>query len=51
MPQKENREKESAEVTLRDVEREMAKPRMAESVRQVAVNSDMDKSSDGAGKL
>jgi hypothetical protein len=35
MPQKENK-KESGEGILRDVEREMAKPRIAESARRVA---------------
>ena len=34
MPHKKNKKKESDEETLRNVEREMAKPRIAESARR-----------------
>jgi hypothetical protein len=34
MSQEKNKKKESDEVTLRDVEREMAKPRIAKSARR-----------------
>jgi len=37
MPQKKTKKKESDEGTFRDVEREMAKPRITESVRKAAV--------------
>jgi len=36
MPLKENQKKESDEEILRDVEREMAKPRVAKSARRAA---------------
>jgi hypothetical protein len=36
MPQKKNKRKESVEAILREVEREMAKPRMTESARRAA---------------
>jgi hypothetical protein len=36
MPRKEDEKKESDEDILRDVEREMAKPRIAKSARRVA---------------
>ena len=51
MPQKRNKNKQSGEVILRDVEREMAKPRLAQSVRKAAVNRDTDESSNGEEKL
>ena len=50
MSQKNNKEKGSDEVTLRDVETEMAKPRVAASVRKAAVKADTDKSSNGEEK-
>jgi hypothetical protein len=51
MPQKKNKKTESGDLILRDVEREMAKPRLAESVRKAAVNGGTDKSSTGKGEL
>jgi hypothetical protein len=51
MPQKRNKKTESGDVILRDVEREMAKPRLAESVRKAAVNRDTDESSNSEEKL
>jgi hypothetical protein len=51
MPQKKNKKAESGDVILRDVEREMAKPRLAESVRKAAVNGDTDESSNGEEKV
>ena len=47
MPAKKTKKKESDEKTLRDVEREMAKPRIPESVRKAAVKADTDESSNG----
>jgi hypothetical protein len=38
MPQKKNKKKESDALILRDVEREMAKPRLAESARRAALD-------------
>jgi hypothetical protein len=51
MPQRKNKKTESGDVILRDVEREMAKPRLAESVRKAAVNGDTDESSNGEEKV
>ena len=45
-----NEEKGSGEVTFRDVEREMAKPRVSESVRKAAASGDTDESSNGEEK-
>jgi len=51
IPQRNNNKKESDEEALRAVEREMAKPRIAESVRKAAVKADTDESSKRAEKL
>jgi hypothetical protein len=45
MPQKNNRKKGSGEVTRREVEKEMAKPRVVASVREAVGKADTDESS------